>query len=433
MLRKLIFSISIFILAFSIFAELRIEITKGSKDPIKLAIVPIEWAIDSPASIYLHEVITKDLEFLGEYSILRPEKMLSLPSVEEELFYRDWRLLDVDYLLLGRAESLSTSKEFLDDIEVSYSIYDVSRQKRLHKAYIRGSLSSLRSLAHGISDSIYKKISGIKGIFSTRILYVDGSNYSKNLYQLRACDFDGMRDLVLVSSDAPIISPSWSSDGKLIAYVSFESGTSNIYIQSIKTGERSLIDPQEGLNSAPVWSSNNKFLAAVLSQNGNSDIYRYNIKKKLWKRLTDHYAIDTEPDWSKNSKKLLFTSNRSGSPQIYELKLSNGRMKRLTFKGSYNARARYLPNGKDIVYVHRENGVFHIAKQNIRTGEMTILTDTNLDESPTVAPNGNLIMYATQHKERKVLAGISIDGITSFVLPSTSGEVRDPSWSPFLN
>ena len=431
MKRKLFLVIFALLLSSAVNAELRIEITQGTLDPVRIAIVPIDWNIPFPASIYLHEVITSDLEFIGEYSVLRPEKMLSFPFSEKEIFYRDWRLLDVDFLVFGSAILLEAKDS--NSIEVSYWVYDIARQKKIHKAFITGSLNSLRSLAHGMSDSIYREISGLKGIFSTRILYVEGSNFINERYQLRSCDFDGMRDRLLFSSDAPIISPSWSPNGELITYVSFELGTSNIYTQEIKTGKRKLIKPQKGLNSAPTWSMNSKYLAAVLSNKGNSDIYRYDIKNRTWKRLTRHYAIDTEPDWSRDSKKIIFTSNRSGSPQIYELKLSNGRVKRLTFKGNYNARARYLPDGKNIIYVHRDNGVFHLAKKNIRTGEMVILTNTNLDESPTVAPNGNLVMYATKYQDENVLAGISIDGRTSFVLPSASGEVRDPAWSPFLN
>ena len=427
----------LFFLSFIIFnqvnAELRIEITKGTNDPIRIGIVPIEWKADIPNFIYLHEVITQDLEFVGEYEVIRPEQMLSFPSNEEELYYRDWRLLDVDFLIFGEALNSNPINSSAQDIEVIYFIYDIARQKKLHKAHIKGNSKSIRSLAHGISDGIYKKISGIPGIFSTKILYVDGSSSSNKEYYLRVCDFDGMNDQLLLTSDAPIISPSWSSDGKHIAYVSFEMGSSTIYTQSIESGQRKLIKPQQGINSSPVWSSNSKYIAAVLSREGNTDIYKYHTKRKSWERLTKHYGIDTEPDWSRNSKKIIFTSNRSGSPQIYELRLSSGRIKRLTFKGSYNARGRYLPDGENIVYVHRERGVFHIAKQNLISGKIKILTKTNLDESPTISPNGNLIMYATKVEGKSVLAGISIDGSVSFVLPSNTGEVIEPSWSPFLN
>jgi TolB protein len=430
--KKFFFLILLVFIASFINAELRIEITKGSNDPINIAIVPISLSMDISIDSYLHELIANDLEFIGEYKILPPSQMLSFPSSENELYYRDWRLLNIDYLIFGKAESISASK-LKNNIEVTYFIYDIAREKRLHKAYIKGSTNDFKSLAHGISDSIYKEITGISGIFSTKILYVDGSDYLNEEYLLRISDFDGGRDKVLVSSNAPIISPTWSPDGQSVAYVSFELGRSNIYVQSILSGKRQLIKPQEGLNSSPDWSSNGKFLAAVLSKNGNSDIYKYHLKKKVWTRLTEHYGIDTEPDWSSNSKRIVFTSNRSGSPQIYEINLSNNKIKRLTFKGNYNARARYLPDGKSIVYVHRNNGVFHIARLHLKSGIMDILTDTPLDESPTISPNGNLIMYATKYDGVSLLAGISVDGETSFFLPSTKGEVREPAWSPFLN
>ncbi len=410
-------------------SQLRIEITGGADDPINIAVVPIEWKLDSPQDEYLHEIIRSDLESFGEFKVLPPESMLSFPSTQEEVFYRDWRLLKVDYLVLGQANK----SEIEDELKISYFIFDIAREKVIHKAIMTGPYKSLRRVAHNMSDKIYKKIQGIPGIFSTRLAYIDKPSAQDLNYNLRIADIDGYNGISLFSSPQPIMSPNWSPLGNKIAYVSFEEGTSRIFTQTVATGERKGIKLERGINSSPNWSPDETKLAAVLSKEGNPDIFIYDLKKNNWKQITEHFGIDTEPDWSPNGKSLLFTSNRSGSPQIYQVNIRTKRVKRLTFEGTYNARARYLPDGKSIVFVHRRNGVFHIASQKIRSGKVRILTDTSLDESPTISPNGNVVIYATKKNDEDVLAGITIDGKTKFILPSLKGETREPAWSPILD
>jgi len=353
--------------------------------------------------------------------------MLSLPQNEKEVFYRDWRLLDVDYLVVGSASQGALP----DGVVVTFSIINISREKVIKRSISSGSANYLTTLAHVMSDRIYKEINGIPGIFSTKILYINKEQSPDEKYYLKLAGIDGRNDSVLFSSYEPLMSPSWSSDGKKVAYVSFEEGTSRIFIQEIHSGDRrALKSEKEGINSSPNWSPGDKYLSAVLSKKGNPDIYLYDLKKNSWKQLTVHFGIDTEPDWSPDGKKLIFTSNRSGSPQIYEMTVSNRKIRRKTFEGSYNARARYTPDGRSFVFVHRREGLFHIAVQSLRTGKIKILTDTLLDESPTISPNGNIIIYATKDKEKDILAGISIDGKTRFVLPTSEGGAREPSWSP---
>ena len=427
---KITFSTLIFLSTY-IYSELRIEITGGTNEPIRVAMVPLEWTINTVPSLYLHEVVKKDLESFGEFSVLSPEDMLSYPTLEGEVSYRDWRLLKVDYLIIGSV----LESEVIGEVKIAYSILDVSRQKNIHKALISGSIKSLKRIGHNISDRIYQKINGIPGIFSTRIAYVDKPVSGDDSYNLRITDIDGDGDLSLFLSNQPILSPDWSSDGKQLAYVSFEEGSSRIYIQELSTGNRRALKHERGINSSPSWSPDGNYLAAVLSKGGNPDIYLYNLRNNTWKQLTDHYGIDTEPDWSPNGKSLIFTSNRSGSPQIYEINASTMRIKRRTFEGTYNARARYLPDGKSIIYVHRRKGIFHIALHKLKTGRISILTDTFLDESPSVSPNGNVIIYATKDRNTgaDVLAGVSINGKTKFILPSASGGAREPAWSPILD
>ena len=427
MINRICLILLIFFSSFLI-AQLRIEITEGITDPIRIAIVPISWNLQDPPREYLNQIISSDLESFGEFEALSTKEMLSLPKNEKEILYRDWKLLKVDYLVVGSA----SQGEMPEEVIVNFSIVNVTRDKVIQRSISSGSISYLNSLAHVISDRIYKEINGLPGIFSTKISYINKENSTRGKYFLKVADIDGRNDSVLFSSVEPLMSPDWSSDGRSLAYVSFEEGTSRIFIQELYTGKRKALKSEKGINSSPNWSPTDKYLSAVLSKGDNPDIYLYEVKKNTWKQLTDHIGIDTEPDWSPDGRKIIFTSNRSGSPQIYEITVSSRKIRRKTFEGTYNARARYTPDGRSFIFVHRREGLFHIAVQNLRTGKLRILTDTQLDESPTISPNGKVIIYATKKDEKNILAGISIDGKTRFVLPTSSGEVSGPSWSPLL-
>ena len=409
--------------------QLRIEIKGGLEDPINVAVVPMQWNLDSPQDLFVHEVIKSDLESFGEFYVLPPKNMLSLPSSKEEVFFKDWRILGTDFLVIG---DIGLS-EVENEIKVSFFIFDIVKERLIHRGVVFGSKKSLRRISHKISDIIYSKIYDIPGIFSTQIAYIDKPSASDPNYNLMISDLDGFQSLSLFSSPQPLMSPSWSPDKKKIAYVSFEEGTSRIFIQQLSNAKRIGLKLERGINSSPNWSPNGDKLSAVLSKTGNPDIFIYDLKLSTWIQITNHFGIDTEPDWSPDSNKILFTSNRSGSPQLYEVNVKTNRIKRITFDGTYNARGRYLPNGKDIVFVHRRNGVFHIAKQNLRSGNINILTDTSLDESPTVSPNGNVVIYATKDGDKDILAGITLDGKTKFIMPSLKGEAREPSWSPLID
>ena len=279
------------------------------------------------------------------------------------------------------------------------------------------------------SDGIYEEITGIKGIAATKILYV---TENKN-FKLVMADADGSNEQTLLDSPEPIISPSWSPDSKKVAYVSFETGMAKVFVQDIATGERNLVIENSSQISSPAWSPDGNFLSLTMYQDGNAEIYILNLNNKNLTRLTNHYSIDTESVWSPKGSKIMFTSGRSGSPQLYELNLrrSNARPQRITFDGNYNAKGSYLPNEEGIVFVHRSNVNFKIALKYFDENFIRPLTESQMDESPSISPNGNVIVYAIKDEDMGLLSGVTLSG-AKFRLPASDGAVREPAWSGFL-
>lgn len=407
-------------------AGLTIEITSGVDDPTPIAIVPFDGSFGLPEDV--QSVVSADLQRSGLFHPIPKQDMLSLPKTQADISYRDWRALGASYLVIGQmAREQNTYK-------LRFELFDVLSQRKILQKQVSGSATQLRDIAHAVSDTVYESITGIRGVFSTKIIYVeDLKKPGKGRYRLMYADADGARDRVLFSSGEPLLSPAWSPDLSKVAYVSFETTRPAIYVQELATGKRTQVTNFKGLNGAPSWSPNGEELALVLSKDGNPEVYVLNISSGRLKRVTNHFAIDTEPNWSSDGKSIIFTSNRGGSPQIYQVGLASGRVERLTFEGDYNARPRVSPDEKSLVMVHRRDGVFHIALQDIKSGDMRILTETWLDESPSIAPNGAMLLYATQHAKKGVLAAVSMDAGVKFRLPSKQGDVREPAWSPFAN
>jgi TolB protein len=402
-------------------SELYLEITQGTQDPYRVAVIKFNG--DYQISSEIDQIIKNNLIRTGEFNLFDNDDLLSIPNNEDEIIFNDFRILNIDYLIIGSLASESSN------IKAEYQVFDIKKGSMVRSSTVYGIPNKNRQLAHYISDGIYEEITGIQGIASTKILYV---TQNKD-YRLVVADADGKNEQILLESSEPIISPSWSPDSKKVAYVSFETGMAKVFIQDIASGDRELVIENSYQISSPAWSPDGKFLSLTMYQDGNAEIYILNLKNKNLTRLTNHYAIDTESTWSKKGSKIMFTSGRSGSPQLYEINLrkSNARPRRITFDGNYNAKGTYLPNNEGIVFVHRANVNFQIALKYFDENFIRPLTESQMDESPSISPNGNVIVYSIKEEDLGLLSGVTLSG-AKFKLPATEGSVREPAWSGFL-
>lgn len=414
-------------------AELVVEVTQGVEAPTAIAVVPFGNNTGTALPEDVAQVIGQNLERSGFFSAMPRGNMLSFPTRREDLYFRDWRVSSMNYVVIGRIESVQG-----EQLDLRFELYDVLREQQVLAEQVSATNASLRDAAHYISDRIFEQLTGLKGAFSTRIVYVTAEQLSnqKQRYRLHLADWDGARAQTILESPQPIMSPVWSMDGSKLAYVSFETGRPAIYVQYLATGKRERIQSFPGLNGAPAWSPDGNRLALVLSRDGNPEIYVLDLRNRQLQRLTQHYGIDTEPAWSPDGRSLIFTSDRGGQPQIYRLGLEDRKLERLTFEGNYNARGRLTQDGRFLAMVHRSSGGgngFDIAVQDLKTGRVDILTRSGMAESPSIAPNGSVVIYATQEGTRGILAATSLDGRVQFRMPVDRGDVREPAWSPYLH
>lgn len=412
------------------FADIDIVVTKGYDTKTKIALVPFYWSGNQALPERMENIITNNLARTGRFEPLAPGRMLSQPSTEDGIFFRDWRLLGQEYLVIGNLKPFGDGK-----LQAEIALYDVVKNTRVVKVTQVIGLYQLRDFAHSLSDLFYERITGTRGIFSTRIAFVTRKILSPELadYRLQIADADGQRARTIYKSNEPIISVAWSNDGNRLAFANKVGDRWKIFIQDLKSGQVNSISDARGYTSAPAFSPDGRYLAYVSSNLNSPEIYLYDFQTGRSQRLTHNNYIDTEPSFSPDSRSLVFTSERGGRPQIYRLDLATKRSERLTFEGSQNLRAKYSSDGKYLVFVHLLNGRFNIAAMDLATRDIRILTETNLDESPSIAPNGSMLVYATQRENRGVLAWVSLDGQVTNQMNSDFGDVLEPAWSPYLN
>jgi len=413
--------------ASSVQAELLIRVTEGADSAIPVSVVPFAENGSMPAGDKVSSIVQADLAMSGEFRPLAPEKMLSLPSARADVYFRDWRLLGQRYVLVGELTRNG------DRVQARYELFDVNREERILGETAAAPASNMRSLAHHISDKVYEAITGVQGAFSTKLAYVTLEiTNGKRRYRLQVSDIDGKRASVRLESKEPILSPAWSPDGTKLAYVSFETDKPVIFVHELSSGKRIKLADFPGLNSAPAWSPDGQSLLMTLSKDGNAEIYQMNVQSRKVTKLTNHWAIDTEAAWDSSGEGIFFTSDRSGGPQIYYMSKPGAEPRRITFGSRYNARPRPDSQGNYVYYVHQRERAFNIARTKLDNGEETVLTRTESDESPSVSPNGRMLIYATKSNGESVLTVISADGGAAYILPASEGDVRDPAWGPIV-
>jgi TolB protein len=402
-------------------AQLSIEITGGGATQIPIAIAP--FAGEAVLRPGITEVVEADLARSGLFRTLytRPESppMNEASSVD----FATWRNRTADALVVGGVYPAAGGR-----YDVRFRLYDVPKQGSLGGLAYTITPAQARSTAHHIADFVYEKLTGDKGVFSTRIAYVVKAGPR---YQLQIADADGANAQVAITSNEPIISPSWSPDGKQIAYVSFEAKKPVVYVHSLATGQRRAAASFRGSNSAPAWSPDGGTLAVALSRAGGTQLFLIRPDGSNLRRLTSSPSIDTEPQFSPDGKWIYFTSDRGGSPQIYRVSTGGGAAERVTFDGDYNVTPRPSPDGQSLVFVTRNPGGYQVAIMDLATRQTQVLTDGARDESPSFAPNGKMILYASNANGRGVLAATSSDGRVKQRLSVPAADVREPAWGPF--
>jgi len=410
-------------------AVLEIDITQGVQG-LPIAVNPFSWQGDGDAPLDLAKIVDANLARSGQFSPLSREDMLSQPNSIFEVRFADWRALGMNYLLIGKLRFIAETKRY----QVEFRLYDVQQSQQIEgRLFSSIKASQLRRVAHNISDLVYEKITGMPGAFNTLVCFISADGIGKKRrFKLHVADSDGHAAKTILSSKEPLMSPSWSPDGRRLAYVSFEKAKAAIYVQQINSGKREQVAAFKGINGAPSWSPDGKSLAVTLSYKGNPDIYLLDLQSKKLQQLTGNSAIDTEPVWTPDGHSIIFTSDRSGGPQLYEIAVTGGRAKRLTFEGNYNSSAAISANGQHIALLHRQQGQYQIAVLERKSGFLRILTDGSLDESPSFAPNGSMILYASSYRGRGILGAVSLDGRMKQRLSLSGNDVREPVWSPYL-
>ena len=400
-----------------------------TKSATPIVIVPFAQAGGAPLPTDIADVMRNDFNRSGKFRSLAKSDIVETPSKGADINFATWRLLKQDYITVGRISDAGGGM-----LRIEYELWDVNRQQNLLAQAYTAPAGDLRGVAHQIADAIYEKITGVRGAFWTRIAYITAVGLGNNTtYSLIVADSDGYNPQVVARSRESLLSPSWSPDGRKIAYVSFESGNSAIYVQDITTGSRQLISARaKGINGAPAWSPDGTKLALALSYQGNPEIYVMDVGSRQETRLTNNLAIDTEPRWTPDGQGIIFTSDRSGRPQLYQMSAGGGGAERITFQGQFNANASISYDGKQIAMVQGNGNVYRIAIMDRSLGgQVRFISPGPIDETPSFAPNASMLLYAASEGRRGVLYAVSADGLVRQRLVLADGDVREPAWGPY--
>lgn len=409
--------------------SLNVDIVGGVKTATPIVVVPFSTPAGSPVSTDVADVIRNDFNRSGKFRSLAKSDIVEFPTKGADIKFATWRLLKQDYITVGRITDAGGGT-----LRIEYELWDVNKQASLLAQAFTVPAGDVRGVAHQIADQIYEKITGVRGAFWTRIAYITAVGLGNNTsYSLIVADSDGFNPQVVARSKESLLSPSWSPDGKKIAYVSFESGNSNIYVQDITTGSRQLVEShKKGINGAPAWSPDGRKLAVALSYVGNLELFTLDLASHQETRLTHSLSIDTEPVWAPDGQSIYFTSDRSGRPQIYKIAASGGTPERITFQGQNNADASVSFDGKQIAMVQGNGNVYHVVIMDRSLGDQVrSLSPGPIDESPSFAPNASMLLYAATEGRRGVLYAVSADGLVRQRLVLSDGDVREPSWGPY--
>ena len=422
-MRKLLAALLLSLAAWPALAQLSIEITGAGAQRIPLAIAPFAGEAAFPPGVT--SILRADLERSGLFRAIDLPRLVPQPSEASTVNYAEWKSRLADALVLGSVAVRADGR-----FEVRFRLYDVVKQAPIGGVAYTVPREQLRATAHRIADYVYEKLTGEKGVLSTRIAYVVKRGAR---FELQVADADGANEQAMLVSNEPIISPAWSPNGKRIAYVSFQNKKPIVYVQDIEVPKQNVVANFKGSNSAPAWSPDGSRLAVALSRDGNSQIYLINPDGSNLRRLTNSAGIDTEPRFSPDGQWLYFTSDRGGSPQIYRMPAAGGEAQRVTFEGSYNVSPRISPDGRSLAFIMRNGGKFQAALLDLNTRQVQVLTDSELDESPSFAPNGRQILLATVIGGRGVLSAVSSDGRVKQRLTLSAGDVREPAWGPLIH
>lgn len=413
-------------------ATLTIDVTLWLDNATPISVVPFGWQGVGKEPMHITDVISGDLQRSGRFAPMPEKNMIELPHDGREVNYATWRNLKMKYVVVGKLQMLSGG-----NFQVQFQLMDVDQGKQILGQSFQATSNALRRLSHHISDMIYQAITGERGAFDTYLAYITVLKNKKggSTYQLAISDSDGYNEQILLTSNMPILRPAWSPDCKQLAYVSYSTGRPQIYVQNIYTKQTLQLTNFTGSSLSPAWSPDGRRMAMALSKDGNSEIYIMDLLTRRLTRITNNYAIDVEPTWTPDGRNLIFTSDRGGKAQLYRVPVSdngpNGDPTRLTFDGEQNLRADVAPNGKAVAMVNDTSGRYRIAMLDLETQQTSILSDGYLDDSPSFAPNGSMIIYSSLLDGKGVLAVVSADGHASQKLRFLQGEVRQPAWSPY--